>query len=490
LLFGTTIVGADQLVIVQPKLYLLPIVPRAHAVFVGLGMLLLLLGLSGWPRPRNRSLAAVGSLLLGGLALALSGVLRFLAFSGPETHGILACLPALVALACLGRALRWSAPRFRSLFELPDGGWLWIEPFAILAFVATLVAMAILEVQVGPVRASLALGGAWVVSALLLRDETRSSTWPILVGLGELAALCGLALVVEARSPLARVLASSHPLIYSTRTTRSRLDVTSGQGGLHYFVNGELRFSSLDERRWAESLTRPALARLREPQRALVLSLGEGLIERELLHADAKLSITSVVRDGKLAHALRNQAFLRNLTTESLWSPRVTLVERDPAAYALALGREQFDVIVADLPDPSGPLEVKYYTRLFYSRLREHLTDEGLLVVQATSARRSPRSFAIIGKTLESAGFSVTPLFVPLVTRGEWSLYLCSKGPLPAVQSKTAYERSFPGSFESQMTFSWPDTRAPQDFELQANTQNDAILLEWFERESEDWNHG
>jgi spermidine synthase len=268
------------------------------------------------------------------------------------------------------------------------------------------------------------------------------------------------------------------------------LDVTAGQGGLHYFVNGELRFSSLDERRWSESLALPALARVREPKHALVFSLGEGLIERELLGAAPTLSVTSVVRDAALAQSLRRQAFVRTLTADSMWSKRVTLVQRDPAAFVLALAQQRFDIIIADLPDPSGPLEVKYYTRLFYSRLREHLSDGGLLVVQATSARRSPRSFAIIGETLKSAGFIATPFFVPLVTRGEWSLYLGSRGPLPDVISKTEYERTFPGSLEPQMTFPWPDTHPPRDFEAQPNTQNDAVLLEWFEREAEDRNHG
>ncbi|MGC4069995.1 MAG: hypothetical protein QM784_36135 [Polyangiaceae bacterium] len=490
LLFGTAIVGADQLLIVQPKLYLLPVVPVWHPLFIGLGISLLLLGFSGWPHARHRNLAAVSSLLFGGASLASSGLLRFLAFDGANRLTIVASLPSLVALICLGRALRLSAPTFKRWFALSDGGWLWIDPFALLSFVCALVTMAILEIQVGPVRASLALGGAWVLAALLLRDGTVTSRTPILFGVSLLAVLCGLALVAEVNNPIARVLSSSHPLIYTMSTDRSRLDVTSGQGGLHYFVNGELRFSSLDERRWAESLTRPALARLSEPKRALVFSLGEGLIERELLRNTSTLSITSVVRDAKLAHALRRQAFIRTLSDESLWSPRVTLIERDPAAFALALADERFDLVIADLPDPSGPLEVKYYTRLFYSRLRAHLSEGGLLVVQATSARRSPRSFAIIGETLESAGFSTTPLFVPLVTRGEWSLYLCSLGPLPTVRANADYEHTFPGSFEPEMSFSWPDTRPPQDFVPRPNTQNDAILLEWFERESEDRNHG
>jgi spermidine synthase len=493
LLFGSATLAVDQLLIVQPKLYLSPLGGNYANGFRALGVALLVAGFvcsRFWTKPHRSPFFAL--LLTAGL-VGLSGPCRFFAFDRPLVFALLASAVAATAALTLGVALHRIIPLVRRWLPLRDGTFVYLHPFALTVFVITLVTAAVLSNVVGPLRSSLVVSGGLGAAALLtVLDEPHRAIHPNARWFGYLLFLAlGLtAIDVESRCPLRRVLSSSHPLVYTTHTDRVTIDVTVGQGGVHYFVNGELRFSTVDERRWSETLVLPAMTRLRQPKQALVLSQGEGLIERELLAASDQIRVTSVMRDRRLAESARRQAYLRRLTHDSMRSARVTLVERDPAAFALKLDRERYDVIIVDLPDPTGPLEAKYYSRLFYEQLATHLDITGMLVVQATSARRSPRSYAVIGATLAAVGLKTTPIMVPLVARGEWSLYLCTHGDLPQSLDLDRYRKSFPGSLEAQLMSPWPDTLPPQDFVAKPSTIHDAIILDWFEYDAEHPSHG
>ncbi|HEY5961958.1 MAG TPA: hypothetical protein VIV60_35610 [Polyangiaceae bacterium] len=292
------------------------------------------------------------------------------------------------------------------------------------------------------------------------------------------------ALLAEQRLPLRVVYESSLPVVHFASNDRCSLTVTQGQSAYHLFVDGELRFSTMDQHRWAEALTRSAMARAAHPKRALVLSTGEGLIERELLSDPGMESITSVTRCRLPAEFARRSGWLRHLTKDSMRSTRVTLIERDPAAFVAELGPTTYDLVIVDLPDPANPVLSKYYSRYFYQRLAAVMDRHSVLVVQATSARRSPRTFATIGATLEAAGLSIRPQMVPLISRGEWSLYLAGIGAIAAVVRPEWIEHSLAGMIESEFNQPWPDTLPPENFHAEPSTLYDAKVLDWFEFES------
>lgn len=487
LLIGFPMLACEQLFLIGPRLYLAQFGKAIEHGFVFAGLAALPIGGYLAMRFKRASQSSCLALELGALLLVLSAYARFFTFDAPRWLSLLANVPGLACAAALGYATGGARSTAVRWLRSKDGSWLWLEPFFLISIVTVLTAAALVGTLVGPLRASLAIAGGLLLAAGALHGEAIHRSRPRLhLGFAGTVylLLCLTALYTEWMCPFARVVANVQPLVYLTETEKSRVEVTVGQGGLHYFVDGELRFSTIDEKRWAQSLALPALARIAHPNRALVLSLGEGLIERELLAFAPKLAVTSVIRDRRLADLAQHQWFLRQLTADSLNSPRVTLIEQDPAVYARDLSAQTFDVIIVDLPDPSGPREHKYYTHRFYAELGAHLSPKGILAVQATSARRSPRSFRIIGATLESAGLITTPLMVPLTTRGEWSLYLATKGPLPAVTCPDRYRNTFPGSIEPQLMTPWPDTLPPKDFEAKPNTQHEAQLMEWFDYET------
>jgi spermidine synthase len=196
-------------------------------------------------------------------------------------------------------------------------------------------------------------------------------------------------------------------------------------------VGSRLRFSTLDQKRWAEALAQPALSRLDCPKRAVVFSLGEGLAERELLREPCLQSITSVVRDRIAVDAAERQPWWRQLVANAWHSPRVHCIERDPAVWLSELPPTLFDLIIVDLPDPDNYTDAKYYTRFFYRQIRKHLSPSALLVTQATSALRSPKTFASIRATLDEADYATATYRAAMTTLGEWYFLLASPTRIP-----------------------------------------------------------
>ncbi len=474
----------DQLLVVQPELYLHGGVGPTKAL---MRLLVLCCAIGGWFTPRMH--CALG-MLVASVGVAASGPMQFWAFSHGSAAVYAAALPSLLASMGLGVMIRHVPKSIAVRLDVENIARTLLQPFVALALVSVLCAGAVISNALGPVRSSLAVAGGLASAAVLSTASRSACQWRfrtalLLRRLGYAAlgtyALC--AALTERRLPLHLVMSSSHPVVFHVESERCKLDVSSGQGAYHLFVDGELRFSTFDERRWADVLVRPALARVRQPKRAMVLSTGEGLIERELLKDPGIESVTSVVRCRLTPDFVRQSAWMRQLTLDAMNSPRVALVERDPAAYLTAVVAERFDLVIVDLPDPSGPKESKYYSRFFYQQLAARMRPGAVLVAQATSARRSPKTFATIGATLRAAGFTVQPAIVPLISRGEWSLYLAAIGPLPEPMRPEWMHGSLAATIPVQFSKPWPDTLAPADFVAQPSTLHDASVLDWFERE-------
>jgi predicted membrane-bound spermidine synthase len=360
-----------------------------------------------------------------------------------------------------------------------------IHPGWLLAMACILVPCVAASAWIGWLLHGVLLGAAllWLavatpsaLSRLGQHQTHQNLTWAlcscalIAVGLGAWRAFGWL--------PPALVRTTNHSIIYYQRGPVHDLRVTSGQEALHVFVDGHLRLSTLDQRRWAHALARPALSRLACPKRALVLSVGEGLIERELLGDACIESITSVVRDRVILDTARRQPWWRRMTAESWSSPRVQAVERDPAAWLLQPSTETFDVAIVDLPDPDDFVNAKYYTRFFYRSLRKRMSEHALLVVQATSARRSPQTFASIRATVEAAALYTLPYRVALTTLGEWSFILASVREMPPVMRGSFLART---ALLARETFIFPpDTRPTQLPKNLVSTLDEPVTMDLF----------
>jgi len=76
------------------------------------------------------------------------------------------------------------------------------------------------------------------------------------------------------------------------------------------------------------------------------------------------------------------------------------------------------------LPDPSTPELTKLYSKAFYKKVKQHLSQHGMVVVQSTSPYLAKESFLCIGRTIKSAQFSILPFHENVPSFGDWGWYL------------------------------------------------------------------
>lgn len=242
-------------------------------------------------------------------------------------------------------------------------------------------------------------------------------------------------------------------------------DITTKEQRL--YINGSLQFSSADEERYHEQLVHPAMTFANRNQDVLVLGGGDGLAVREIQKYNPD-SITLVDLDPKMVELARNNKRLRAMNNGSLnkanvhyKQPKDGISQGKESAVVRATGeykkeeggykrpvtkktgevnvyhvdadrfarriKEQFDVIIVDLPDPSSVELAKLYSKQFYRKLRDNLRPGGVMTVQSTSPYHAEPAFLTIRRTIEAAGFSTAPYHDNVPSFGDWGWIMAKR---------------------------------------------------------------
>lgn len=221
--------------------------------------------------------------------------------------------------------------------------------------------------------------------------------------------------------------------IYAKRTRFQQVVLSTYRGDLRLYLNGSLQFSSRDEHRYHEPLVHIPLAalraRTRRPADVLLLGGGDGLAVREVLkHGDVR-SVTLVDLDPAMLRLARDNVHLRRINADSLRNPKVRVVAGDALGFLKARGR-LYDVIIADLPDPSTSALARLYAVGFYRLVRLNLAPDGVFATQATSPYAARAAFWTIRATVAAAFSHVRPYHVQVPSFGEWGFVIAASAPL------------------------------------------------------------
>ncbi|EGK15290.1 polyamine aminopropyltransferase [Psychrobacter sanguinis] len=274
------------------------------------------------------------------------------------------------------------------------------------------------------------------------------------------------------------------PVIFATNSPYQRLIVTEKNGYIQLFLNGNLQFSTRDEYRYHEALVHPIMQKLSDSTRAtkpklkvLILGGGDGMAAREVLKYDSVEHITLVDLDPKMTDFFANTPRFQKLNSNSMNDPRVSVINADAYKW-LESNQGLFDAIIIDLPDPSHYSLAKLYSEPMYHQVRDHLTAEGLVVVQSTSPYYAPRSFWSIDKTLQLAGFKTTPYHAYVPSFGEWGFIVGS--PNTTFEPPTHYDlpMAFLTPSVSREMFTFPPDMQP--IEVEPNTLDKQILVHYY----------
>lgn len=241
------------------------------------------------------------------------------------------------------------------------------------------------------------------------------------------------------------------PIVYSATTKYQHIVVTDNKTLNEYrlYINGNVQFSSLDEKIYHEQLVQPVMALVEGDKDVLVLGGGDGLAVREIKKDKSVKSITLVDLDPGMLKAinaspvlteLNNNAFRgvnvidssdfissggkEDLTVSGEFSGTVDLVNIDADKMLMKLNGRKWNVIIVDFPDPESIELVKLYSKEFYMKLKRVLKPNGMIVIQSTSPYHAKESYLCIGRSIEAAGFHTIPYHDNVPSFGDWGWYI------------------------------------------------------------------
>ena len=267
-----------------------------------------------------------------------------------------------------------------------------------------------------------------VMVFLISKSFSRLRLWR---SVGVIMAVC-LWLLAPLTIPLGDRLENSlyqAPVIARIQSPIQRIVLTRFNQDVRLFLDGDLQFSTLDEYRYHEALVHPAMSAAAHHRQILLLGAGDGMALREILKYPEVERVVLIELDREVVNLARNYPLLVNVNQNALNDERVEIIYGDAFKLTPNFSTE-FDVIIADFPDPDQEILAKLYSQGFYQRLLSKLTIDGVFVTQASSPFLAPKVLACIHKTLSSINYHVYPYIADVPSFGIWGFALASQSPL------------------------------------------------------------
>jgi len=220
---------------------------------------------------------------------------------------------------------------------------------------------------------------------------------------------------------------SIEEVLYTGQTKFQSAEVIrSGSFGKCLVLDGKIQSCEIDEFIYHEALVQPPMITHPCPETVFIAGGGEGATLREALsHKTVKRAVMVDIDEEVIALCKK---YLPNHSQGSFEDRRTELLHTDARDY-LAKSSEKFDVIIIDLPDPleEGPAYL-LFTREFYQLVRDKLTDNGIICVQAGSASLTELlNVTAVNNTLKSVFPVVCPYQADVPCfGGPWAFCLAS----------------------------------------------------------------
>jgi spermidine synthase len=253
------------------------------------------------------------------------------------------------------------------------------------------------------------------------------------------------------------------PIILSKTTQYQHIAITHYKpfDEVRLFLNGNLQFCSTDEQRYHEPMVHPVMNLVPIKASVLILGGGDGCVLREVLKYKEVKEILLVDLDPEITRLAKTHPVLKRINQDAFKDARVVTMagkgitpginkrlyletnkkvphtqryetQKLADVKVMNVDADKFlsavegfwDVIIIDMPDPSTPELTKLYAKEFYKKVKQHLSQHGLMVVQATSPYLAKESFLCIGRTIESADLTTLPFHENVPSFGDWGWYL------------------------------------------------------------------
>lgn len=225
-------------------------------------------------------------------------------------------------------------------------------------------------------------------------------------------------------------------IILSKKTDYQKIVMAKEKNGeTRLFLNGNLQYSSMDEKRYHESLVHVGFNSMpiKPHYDILILGGGDGMAAREMLkYKDVYgLDITLVDLDKGMTDLATMNPIMSLINKKSFSDPHIKVYNSDAALW-IKNNNKNYDFIIVDFPDPSNFSLGKLYSYPFYRLLKSRLNRDGIMVIQSTSPYYAPNAFWCVDKTLKATGLYTLPYHAPIPSfGGDWGFILASNSILP-----------------------------------------------------------
>jgi spermidine synthase len=220
-----------------------------------------------------------------------------------------------------------------------------------------------------------------------------------------------------------------HKELYRGKSPYQQIEVVATQD-VRMYLNGQLQFSSVDERIYHEAFVHVPMSLARNRKRVLILGGGDGLALREVLKYSDVKSVDLVDIDAKVLNVARNVPEMVELNQRSMHDHRVQVHAMDALLY-LKKNLKTYHVIIVDFPDPQDAVLANLYTVEVFETLHRCLDDDGFLVCQSFSIDESPTVYWSIGRTIQAAGFQTKGYHTIIPSFDDWGFHLGAKKAIP-----------------------------------------------------------
>jgi spermidine synthase len=191
-------------------------------------------------------------------------------------------------------------------------------------------------------------------------------------------------------------------VLYTGRTKFQDAQIVRSRNlGICLVLDNKIQSSERDEFIYHEALVQPAMIAHPEPKTVFIAGGGEGATLREVLRHKTVIKAVMVDIDDQVTEL--SKKYLPEHSHGAFEDKRTELYHVDAREY-LKKNKDKYDIIIIDLPDPieEGPASL-LFTQEFYRLVRERLTPDGLISVQAGSASPTELlNFTAVNATLKS----------------------------------------------------------------------------------------
>ncbi|XLS27726.1 polyamine aminopropyltransferase [Flavobacteriaceae bacterium M23B6Z8] len=274
------------------------------------------------------------------------------------------------------------------------------------------------------------------------------------------------------------------PIVLNVQTPYQKIVLTkTSNDDVRLYLNRVIQFSSKDEHRYHESLVHAPLVFHNDPQRVLILGGGENLASREVLKDSRVHTIDVVDIDGEMFRLAKENPFLRNINKEAASNRKVNLITQDAFTF-LNENQDHYDLIIADLPDPSNEGVARLYSKQFFLMVKRNMADDGIFVTQSGEIYFSNTVFSCIHTTMTEVFDKVIPYHVYIPSFGDWGFNMAfKKSNEKRNRGKLPERLKYLTDTQLENLYEWPTDVVIQ--KTAVNTLDNPIILNYY---LDDWN--